>query len=39
MLKLYRKKKQYDIVVYMGGYRCKVECSISKKDSLSKESL
>lgn len=33
MLKLYRNKKQYDIVVAMGGYRYKVECSISKKDS------
>lgn len=30
MLRLYRKKQQYDIVVYMGGYRYKVECSIGK---------
>ena len=30
MLRLYRKKQQYDIVVYMGGYRYKVECGISK---------
>jgi len=25
MLRLYRKKESFDIVVYMGGYRCKVE--------------
>jgi len=25
MLRLYRKKQSFDIVVYMGGYRCKVE--------------
>ena len=33
MLRLYRKKESFDIVVYMGGYRCKVECKYEYLDS------